>query len=198
MSSTGDQIESNGYAVLHSVIDSAQADALQSYCLRFAGSKRARPDEKVGGAWAEYGNPFMEGLLDHLLPTVEEAVNRQLYPTYSYFRVYQHGSVLHRHRDRPSCEISMSLCIGYRAEAAWPLFIEGPKGVFAAALEPGDALLYKGIECPHWREPFTGESASQVFLHYVDKDGPHAEWKLDKRSEAERLVIPLTHLGAMT
>jgi PKHD-type hydroxylase len=34
----------------------------------------------------------------------------------------------------------------------------------------------------HWREPyFEGKWQAQVFLHYVDQNGPHAEWKYDKR-----------------
>lgn len=48
-------------------------------------------------------------------------------------------------------------------------------------LEAGDALLYRGIECPHWRTHFEGDHQAQVFLHYVDQQGPCAEWKFDKR-----------------
>jgi hypothetical protein len=42
-------------------------------------------------------------------------------------------------------------------------------------------LLYRGIECPHWREAFEGDRQVQVFLHYVDQKGPLADWKFDKR-----------------
>jgi hypothetical protein len=48
-------------------------------------------------------------------------------------------------------------------------------------LAPGDAVLYRGTECPHWREAFAGEYASQVFLHYVRQGGPHASWRFDGR-----------------
>ena len=47
---------------------------------------------------------------------------------------------------------------------------------------PGDALLYRGIELPHWREAFDGDRMAQVFLHYVDRDGPHRDWAYDKRA----------------
>jgi hypothetical protein len=43
-------------------------------------------------------------------------------------------------------------------------------------------VLYRGIDCPHRRGAFDGESAAQLFLHYVDRNGPHAEWKFDKRA----------------
>jgi hypothetical protein len=40
------------------------------------------------------------------------------------------------------------------SDQPWPLWIEGPLGRAAVELGPGDALLYRGIECAHWREPF--------------------------------------------
>jgi hypothetical protein len=64
----------------------------------------------------------------------------------------------------------------------WPLWLRDTDGkAFAAILRPGDALVYRGIELEHWREPYTGEKLSQVFLHYVDRNGPHAEEKFDHR-----------------
>jgi hypothetical protein len=42
-------------------------------------------------------------------------------------------------------------------------------------------MFYRGVECPHWREPLNGDHVAQVFLHYVDQNGPYAEWKYDKR-----------------
>jgi predicted 2-oxoglutarate/Fe(II)-dependent dioxygenase YbiX len=48
----------------------------------------------------------------------------------------------------------------------------------------GDAALYRGMDKVHWREPYKeGKWQAQVFLHYVDADGPHAEWKFDKRKK---------------
>jgi hypothetical protein len=37
------------------------------------------------------------------------------------------------------------------------------------------------MECAHWRAAYEGSHLAQVFLHYVDQHGPHAEWKFDKR-----------------
>jgi hypothetical protein len=88
---------------------------------------------------------------------------------------------LKRHRDRPACEVSLTLNLGFQAEKPWPIWFEVDGEVRTASLEPGDALLYKGIELPHWREPFDGENSAQVFLHYVNQDGQNREWKYDKR-----------------
>jgi hypothetical protein len=57
----------------------------------------------------------------------------------------------------------------------------------AAELRPGDALLYRGMELFHWRDAYRGEALVQVFLHYVDRDGPHTEQKFDGRSSLMRL-----------
>jgi predicted 2-oxoglutarate/Fe(II)-dependent dioxygenase YbiX len=49
-------------------------------------------------------------------------------------------------------------------------------------MDIGDAVMYRGCDIYHWREPYKeGKWQAQVFLHYVDQNGPHAEWKYDKR-----------------
>lgn len=138
-------------------------------------------DAQVPDAWSAHGDLFMDGLLLDTLPLAEEVTQAKLFPTYSYFRVYKKGDVLDKHKDRPSCEISLSICMGYQADGPWPIWIETLEGVSSIDLYPGDAMFYRGIECPHWREPLTGERVVQVFLHYVDQNGPYAEWKFDKR-----------------
>jgi hypothetical protein len=127
--------------------------------------------------------PQMEALLRDLVPEVEGSTGLKVYPTYSYFRVYKQGDVLKKHRDRPACEISVSLNLGMRGAHRWPLCIQGPLGSAEVLLDPGDALLYRGVECPHWREAFRGEHMAQAFLHYVDQNGPNTEHKYDKRGD---------------
>jgi hypothetical protein len=177
------EFETEGYVILRSVVDRATAKFLNDYVVHWAASGKGVSDRQVPAASSAYGAPLMEKLLVKLVPAVEAASGRNVYPTYSYFRVYTKGDALAKHKDRPACEISLSLCLGYRAPAPWPLFVEGSSGVCAAELNVGDAVLYKGMKCLHWREPFEGEVAAQVFLHYVDQNGPHAEWKFDKRTQ---------------
>ena len=123
----------------------------------------------------------MEHLLERVRPVIEDATALRLYPTYSYVRMYRHGDALARHADRPSCEISVTMNLGQEPATPWPLWIAGPAGQTAVLLNPGDALLYRGIECEHWRDAFEGDRLAQVFLHYVDRAGPHREWRFDKR-----------------
>ena len=59
----------------------------------------------------------------------------------------------------------------------WPIYINNTD----IMLEEGDAVLYRGCEVVHWREPYTeGTKLAQAFLHYVDANGPYTEWKNDK------------------
>ena len=50
----------------------------------------------------------------------------KLNPTYSYARIYKKGDVLHRHKDRFSCEISTTMNLG---GDEWPIYIEAKKNV---------------------------------------------------------------------
>jgi hypothetical protein len=172
-----------GYLVLPALLEPALANFLWSYVhtraacglLAFSG------DRQVPNTACAYGDPAFEGLLEYLRPRIEEYSGFRLSPTYSYFRLYKHGDVLERHRDRPACEVSVSLNIGQVPSAPWPFYVEGNMGTYGALLSPGDALLYRGIEVFHWREPFQGNHLGQVFLHYVDRNGPHADQKFDGR-----------------
>ena len=169
------------YVFLPSLISASEARMLHDYSQELVNRGQYLPDNQVPNTPARYSAPRMELLLQELVPLIEHASGLFLYPTYSYLRVYKHGDAVARHRDRPACEISVSLCLGYLADDPWPLLVEGPFGVSRIGMKPGDAVLYRGMECHHWREPFPGQQAAQVFLHYVDQNGPNVEWKFDKR-----------------
>jgi hypothetical protein len=177
------------YVFVPSLITALEARMLHEYAQELVNRGQYLPDNQVPNTPARYSAPRMELLLQELLPQVEHASGLSLYPTYSYLRVYKHGDALARHRDRPACEVSVSLCLGYVADSPWPLWIEGPSGVSRIGMKPGDAVLYRGMECAHWREPFPGEHAAQVFLHYVAQNGPNSEWKFDKRRALGRRCV---------
>ena len=54
-------------------------------------------------------------------------------------------------------------------------------GVLQIELGVGDALLYKGAELPHWRDPLGDGNWLQLFVHYVDAAGSHARERYDRR-----------------
>jgi hypothetical protein len=62
------------------------------------------------------------------------------------------------------------------------------------SLKPGDLVIYRGCDLSHWREEVnaTNEDSWHVqgFFHYVDKSGPYADYKFDKRdSIGEKLNV---------
>ncbi len=146
-----------------------------------------------------------DNLLEKLLPDVEEVTGLKLYPTYAYARLYVPGEELIAHKDRPACEISLTLTLGFDGDN-WPIYIGKESDVETSVkvknqkdntvfienvskieMNVGDAVVYKGCDMYHWRQKYTeGQWQAQVFLHYVDANGPHAEWKYDKRGSLEK------------
>lgn len=186
----------DGYVVLTALLIEPTLSEIYSYATKSAESGQMTPgDDQVPGTPCAYGNFIMEGLLTGLLPKIEQASGLKLFPTYSYFRVYKHGDMLAKHTDRPSCEISISLCLGFTEGKSWPFMIEGHNGTASINLGPGDALIYRGTQRHHWRERFEGQRQAQLFLHYVDQNGPYTEWRFDKREATGGLRRP-TQSGA--
>jgi len=183
MTNTAEVFERDRYVVIPSLLQEPSLTKFYDYARSVSALLAARSpgDSQVPGTPSSYGDFMLDGLLVDLLPEVERATGLALFPTYSYFRMYKHGDALAKHTDRPACEISVTLCLGFEAEKPWPIWIYGPQGESSVSMEPGDGLIYRGTECPHWRAEFEGTRQAQVFLHYVDQKGPCADWKFDKR-----------------
>lgn len=140
-------------------------------------------DKQIPNTYSHYGDLVMETVMVRLLPVMKQVTGIDLSPAYTYARIYKYGDILHRHKDRPSCEVSCTINLG---GDAWPIFVdptgeEGNEGI-RVDLKPGDMLAYKGCEVEHWRAPFEGHECGQVFCHYVDNNGPYIkDHYLDKR-----------------
>jgi len=129
----------------------------------------------VGDTYLSY-DAAAEALLFKKKLFMEKETGLELLPTYAFWRLYTYTADLKDHTDRPSCEISVTVMIGSDG-TPWPIYM----GDTPVELEPGDACIYLGCEINHRREEFQGDWHSQVFLHYVDKNGPHANKKFDGR-----------------
>jgi hypothetical protein len=151
------------------------------------GQRRSRqqlsPDSSVSGAWAAYADPIFQILLLRTQPILERVVAADLYPTYSYARVYERGNALPSHVDREACEVSVSLALGAEGGHRWPFWVEYSGAVYEVCLEPGDAVVYLGHDCRHWRDALEADWSAHVFLHYVFADGLFADFKFDQRPQ---------------
>ena len=178
------QFKQSGYTVLRKVLSPQSAQLMTSYALlqqQWPGYYQ--PEDVFRAASGRYADAMSETLLLEAKPVLEKSTGINLLPCYSYLRIYGPGAVLPKHLDRPSCEISASLSLGIRADALWPLCVHADGQDKPIGLAPGDMLIYRGADVPHWRDAFTGEWCVQVFLHYVDADGDYTDFKFDGREQ---------------
>ena len=207
--------EENGYVILKGFLDKSLSNFLYQYtlleekrldfindeyitelykpCNRYPTKDKfieniygTKNETQALGDFSKYGDLVFDTILDMSTSHICKYTNLKLYPSYSYHRVYTTGTELKRHKDRPSCEISTTLCLGYDSsnlneEYNWPIFM-GPndgkrnESGFPVYLEPGDMVVYRGCFLEHWREPLMALNHSQVFLHYtadksLERDG---------------------------
>ncbi|MEQ1492234.1 MAG: hypothetical protein ABL932_16950, partial [Terricaulis sp.] len=133
--------------------------------------------------------PPMVQLLWGLTPAMCALTGRDLLPTYNYFRLYRKGDICRVHSDRDACEHSLSLTLGYADDLVWPFEVArdpisaptqieddfGGHGFSSIAMQPGDAVLYRGVEHRHGRtSPNPNRWSAHMFLHWIDRNGPHA------------------------
>jgi len=146
---------------------------IQNYCINKIDQGYKIDKQSFSPAW--YKDPLMNSLLDYKLSLVEKESNLKLFPTYAYWRYYVFGGALKKHTDRPACEISITACI--KKYDNWPIIVEGK----SFEVEEGDAILYAGCDQEHKRPGiYKGEGMAQVFLHYVNQNGPYKDHAYDK------------------
>jgi len=186
--------EENGYVVVaRDFVPDEVAEVFTQYAIfQMINEPEIHGDSQVSGSYNKYIDTFAESLLHGCTSRVELHTGKKLIPTYSYYRVYKEGDILEDHEDRPACEISASIMMGFshnitieKCDYNFCLhgYVNGEKKYFPHSAT--GAVIYKGCELTHGRDRFDvgeGSYQVQVFLHYVDKNGPYAkEWAFDKR-----------------
>ena len=175
-----------------------------------------KPDEiQVRGSLARYWHPQYRAIHSGIRLKLEKAIGCKLYNTYYYDRFYFAGQELTRHTDRDACEISVTVHVSTNLpepQSKWPICIKTPDTYTdetrseilvpgeerSVSLEPGDGMIYKGCERPHWRDPMvvprrrkrdiilrrpeTEWYYHQIFFHYVLQDGQRSHCAWDRAS----------------
>jgi hypothetical protein len=171
----------DGYILRRRLIEPGFCDYLAHYLMILGETGKLQLDPVIPDAAFVYGDPAFDLLMASLTRTVEAHVGAELLPTYSFARVYASGSSLFHHRDRPSCEHSVSLHLASSGER-WPLSLVDLHGDRVDVVqEPGDAVCYQGARVEHWRDPLPRGQHAQVFLHWVRADGVNAKYAFDGR-----------------
>ncbi len=190
MPNLSEQFKNNTFVKAPGLVSKESCDLLAKYiCLK----KDLKPNiwrgkDPLADIHRQYGDPLMEVLLNDLTPQVEAATGLSLWPTLSFCYGYQKGNELVPHKDRESCEVVVSLKIGSDEKFQkdfkdWPLYFKHKGQNQKIELEAGDALIMKGHETEHWREPYEGEWFVSAIFAYVDKNGKHAYQKYDQRKK---------------
>jgi hypothetical protein len=180
---TIESFEQNKYIHLKNFLPKNSCEELTIELNKLVEENKTNNDIQCPKSEAIHGAVAFDKLLEHCLPYFEKACGKKLYPTYSYARLYAKGEELVVHTDRESCEISATITLGFDKDC-WSIYMGDnidKTNASEITMDIGDAVLYRGMEKFHWREKFEGEWQTQVFLHYVDANGPYAEWKYDKR-----------------
>jgi len=152
-------------------------------------------EQQVEGSLARYHHPQYREIHSQIRIKLEKIIGRKLYDTYYYDRFYFPGQELTKHTDRAACEISVTVHISTNLQEPWSIWIKTPNGEHRSVdLEPGDGMIYKGCERPHWRDPMPTEYEKtwygkrvekeglyyhQIFFHYVLQDGIRAQCAWD-------------------
>lgn len=166
-------------------------------------------ENQVEGSTSRYYYPPYKFLHSQIRLKLEKAIGKKLHNTYYYDRFYNPGQELKIHADRPACEISVTVHVGTNNTKPWPIWIKTPDTYDdpvlktniikngeprSVILQPGDGMIYKGCERPHWRDPMPREYYRtwygkkvekeglyyhQIFFHYVLADGLRVQFTND-------------------
>lgn len=109
-----------------------------------------------------------------LAPFLSQVAGISLKPTYCFASAYRGGAVLDAHLDREQCDYTLSLLIDEDRPpegAAWPLWFQAPDRQRSLILAVTDAVLFRGCELPHWRDPATRDHRQiNLLFHFVPAD----------------------------
>jgi hypothetical protein len=164
-----------------------------------------QPTVDISGHFYRPLTTFLWGLT----PMIEKLTGAEVLPSYDYFRIYQKDDICRVHSDRPSCEHSVSLTLAYSDSLPWPLEVgsirvdgEGPctenfgdEAFSSIEMQPGDAVLYRGIDLRHGRmHPNPNGWSAHLFLFWVERGGKFEQHAFD----AERLNSELARVSNIT
>lgn len=210
------EFDRDGYLVIRNLWDHADLfceppaqKGQYSYCEKLDKFSYTPVENQVEGSTSRYYYPPYKYAHSQIRLKLEKIIGKKLYNTYYYDRFYNPGQALSNHVDRSACEISVTVHVSSNLKRPWPICIKTPdtyddsrtkaniikKGENRSViLLPGDGMLYKGCERPHWREPMPGKREGairkllgkpelyyhQVFFHYVLAEGLRVNFAGDR------------------
>ena len=160
------------YKIIKNILNAEEIDIIKEYLKYRHFNNLECFDDKQSNNYDTYfyKDPLIQTFLIKKKNIIEKAVQKDLLPSYSFFRLYTYNAELKKHLDRKACELSVTIFVD-ADKPDWPLYIDGEPIV----LKPGEGIVYSGTQYEHWREKYDGDYHMQFFLHYVYKDGEYKE-----------------------
>lgn len=183
--------QKNKYIALTGALSKEECDVLTQHMFKLYKQGKLVNDDQCPMSDAVYGDSMMEQVLEKLTEPIGNIIQKKLLPTYTYARIYRPGEILKKHKDRPSCEYSATLTLGFDSKTIWPIYFAQENKEIPIQLDVGELAIYSGCELVHWRAPFKGNWHVQLFLHYVDAEGPYANHIYDGRDSLSNEQNPL-------
>lgn len=181
---TARRFRKNRYLFVKGLLPPEILRFLQTYYAVLLDNSLFYSDEQCPASLSLGGDPGLDSVLEWVRPELERLVGFKLAPTYSYTRRYAKGELLSRHKDRESCELSVTLSIQIpkRAASSVIYFKNSSARVIKVAMREGDGCIYAGAELEHWRDRFKVDGYIQLFLHFISRSGRfYPEHRFDGR-----------------
>ena len=165
-------------AVLREIIPPAQQARLRNYVRQLV-ERGYFPsvglDKQVDLRRSMYRQQTIGSLHNGLARLLSEVYGQPLMGSFNQLGLYEAGSILEKHTDRPQCVLNLSLVLDMQGPLGepepWPIYIEMDGKTEAIHLKVGDGLAYSGVEVPHWRDPLPeGQRAICGFFFFVPPD----------------------------
>ena len=185
--SAAEHFKQQKYIYLSNVVSREDCKTLTTHMYGLQDAGKLVKDPQCPLSDSVYGDPVFDTLLESLSGPLSKQLGIELLPAYTYARIYAPGETLVKHKDRPSCEISGTMTLGFDpGSGIWPIYFgKDDDDIVGTSIDinVGDLVMYHGNELYHWRPEYKGNWQVQVFLHYVDANGPHADYAYDGRKK---------------
>ena len=172
------------------------------------------PEHQKNKSKGGYCTPWGVALHRWIHDALDNKIDIDLGETYSYTRRYERGAYLTSHTDRPSCEVSATLCLDYQSDdgSPWKIWLQNDQDYIdfhnnkqlvaetqgipprrrekakCVSLEVGDLLLYQGPNIPHWRDTFVGDYSYHIFVHFYNRQSNMLNLPWGKQEDMQGMV----------
>jgi len=150
--------------------------------------------ENTNSSNGGHSGPHSVAMNRYVHRILSEVLDIPVVETYSFSRKYFRNSFLGAHTDRPSCEISATMCLNYKTDdgSPWKIWVRNDddyscrdqrtipelsqqlshverklNGCKSIELFPGDLMFYMGPNVIHWRDRLLGDYSYHIFCHYA-------------------------------